>query len=906
VLLEMYPGNQPWMLFPSWSGTAEVNSRNFCGSIPPAMASTTINGIPDWLVPMILLAPAMLWMFFGVGLPWALALLPRRDWDWQKPTTLIAVAMALGPMLTTTGMFLIGTFGQFSARNVLGISALIAALGLVLATRNHDRSNAPSIAQPPMTAVNITLLLVVVIVIVLRFWNAAYWPYTTYDEFWVYGYNAKLFMLKGNIPQSIGYYPQMVPLTYTYSQLIWGSINDHAARVAVPYFALGSALIAYVLGERLFNRQVGLLTTAIWMLYPQHAAWNQFGDLEVPLTFYFTGVVALFVLGWQNQSGQRWRYFLLSGLLLGAALWTKPTAAALVESLALIVGVVALRESGLCARIRIHSPKLPLTAAPFVTMQRENFATRRLFQTLWASEALRYSLLTCIAAAPIGGMWYIRNVLYGHLPVVFPAGYWQMAAQRSGQELGWPLLVAGAGVVVIALQRSRVLLAFGGFALLASAGLPSAFGGRWPTHLELSQLILGAIPVSIYPTRLGLIEYLMVVLGALLLAWSAIPLWCKLPTRVQHTVLLVFAFILPYCVTWFWSYSYHYRLSFAIVPSLVVLLAALVDVIVRRVARNPLRVFAISVTALALSLPGLAATPTGLEAAATGALHNDHAKMAQGNAALIRLVDYLNDRRDPNRRPSKLDRPMRVEAPGELRLPFFFPLDDIRTARYPMTLDAIDDVDFFIDSSVGQRLYYENGRAYNQILSSLNRIDVLRRVFTIDDRNFRFSVYTVNNSGRFVAPGPNGPLKVKVGDFAWLAGYDLSTLQNYPGENVYLTFWWQALKPADLDYSVYIHLWNPREQKLAATWGGEPVYGAFSLWDRVVGEQFPIGYHTRLWQTGETIRDEWKLTLPKDIPPGVYEFRIGLYDSVSGRRLPITRDDAVMGEFIRLPDFTVP
>jgi hypothetical protein len=117
--------------------------------------------------------------------------------------------------------------------------------------------------------------------------------------------------------------------------------------------------------------------------------------------------------------------------------------------------------------------------------------------------------------------------------------------------------------------------------------------------------------------------------------------------------------------------------------------------------------------------------------------------------------------------------------------------------------------------------------------------------------------------------------------------------------------WWQALKPADLDYSVYIHLWNPREQKLAAEWGDEPVFGAYSIWDRVVGEKIAVGYHTRLWQPGETIRDEWKLTLPTAIPPGVYEFRIGLYDSVSGRRLPITREGVVIGDHVRLPDFTV-
>src|SRR5512140_3336500 len=99
----------------------------------PSMNLTTL---PYWLLPSILLFPALLWMFFGVGLPWALAVLPRADW--RSSITVTAVALALGPALTTTAMFLIGTFGHFTAANVLIASALIALIGLVFAVRNHS------------------------------------------------------------------------------------------------------------------------------------------------------------------------------------------------------------------------------------------------------------------------------------------------------------------------------------------------------------------------------------------------------------------------------------------------------------------------------------------------------------------------------------------------------------------------------------------------------------------------------------------------------------------------------------------------------------------------------------------------------------------------------------------------
>src|SRR5260221_5986897 len=95
-----------------------------------------LTAIPYWLLPTLLLLPAMLWLFLGVGLPWAFAILPRSDW--HPHPTLIATALALGPAVTTTAMFAIGTFGHFSIVNVLLASLIAAGIGVVLAVRNHS------------------------------------------------------------------------------------------------------------------------------------------------------------------------------------------------------------------------------------------------------------------------------------------------------------------------------------------------------------------------------------------------------------------------------------------------------------------------------------------------------------------------------------------------------------------------------------------------------------------------------------------------------------------------------------------------------------------------------------------------------------------------------------------------
>jgi hypothetical protein len=830
--------------------------------------------LPDWLRPTFVLLPALAWMCFGVGVPWALALLPRADW--HRRIEVLTLALALGPALTTTGMFALGTFGHWTPVSILLVSALIAALGLVLALRQRPTEEmTPPLyevagtakrsrvgGEVPLALVDFGLIAAIGVAILLRFWNTAYWPYDNYDEFWVYGYNAKIFTMQSAIPSSIGYYPQLLPLSLTYGQVMWGGLNEHAAKVIVPYLGMGSILITYVLGNRLFGRRAGLIGAAVWALYAHAAGWAQYADLEVPVTFYFTGAAAFAIVAWQATDRRaRVRYAVLGGVLAGAALWTKPTAGALLESAALIGAVIVART---------------LKAEWGKTILRASLQTG--FQTILATPLPLFVL----ALLPMGGMWYVRNVLLGHPALVFPAGYWQDAAQRSGQELGWPLLTIA--LLTLLLMRSSTL------EWIDKRGL---LGG-------LAFMLIGSIPSALDAHHLTIVEFAIIGAGAAAWAWSARMWWRTLPQATRSTILLIYAFIVTYFVTWFWSYSYHYRLSFAIVPLFAVQIGAILERFWSPIlAGKRFRVALASAAILVAALPGWVAALSAWGFALTGSLPDDHAKQAIANPALIDLVDFLQAHR-----PS--DRPLRVEASAELRLPYFFPTDDIRTTDYPTRLDQIADVDYFVDSSVGQRLYLINHEAYNQILASLTRDTVLKRVMTTDDGNFRFSVYTVDNQTRFTPPTPNGPIaNTQIGDFARLVGYDLSTLKNTPGSRVFLTLYWQAIKPSNIDYSVYIHLWDAQAQKLGGVWGGEPVSGAFSVWRNVQGTHFNDPYHTRLWQAGEYIKDEWVLDIPKETPPGQYELRVGLFDSIGGKRLPVSVSGQAGGDGVVLNTFTV-
>ncbi len=795
-------------------------------------------------------------MFLGVGIPWALAILPRRDWS--QHGIVFAVGVALGPALTTTAMFGIATFGHLTLINVLAVSVLIAALGVVFARRQVPIPDADRVKAQPIHWIDGVLIFVIVVAVLLRFWNTAYWPFDNYDEFWVYGYNAKIFMLQRAIPASMGYYPQLLPLSMTYGQLAWGSLSEHAARTVVPYFGMGSILITYVLGAKLFSRRTGLIGAAVWALYAHHAGWAQYADLEVPVTIYFTGAAAFFISAWHTNNV---RYALLGGIFAGAALWTKPTAGALIESILLIGGLVAVRYAMQGNRLaeRIQRGVRAVIATPIP--------------------------LFGLALLPMGGMWYVRNILFGHPPIVLPAGYWQAAAQRSGQELGWPLLVISFLIIYWIMRRRLTAVSQGG--ALAGFGL----------------MLIGALPSVPNAEHLGIVQFGLIGAGGLLMIRSGWAWWRTLSNPTRTTILLLYGFIIPYFVTWFWSYSYHYRLSFAMVPLFTVQIGVLLDRFWTPILANKRARIALATAAILVSaIPGWVATLSAWGFALNGTLSDDHAKQAIANPALITLVDYLQAHRDPND-PS---RPLHVEASGELRLPFFFPLDDMRTTDYPMQLDQIADVDYFVDSSVGQQLYLRNGIFYNQILSSLTRENVMTRQMTTDDHDFRFSVYTIHDAERFQPPKPNVPLKnVQIGDFARLVGWEITGQEQERGQPTFLTLYWQAIKPSLIDYSVYIHFVNVQTQQAGLVSGGEPVMGAYSLWQNVPGAHFDVPYHTRLWQAGEYIKDELRLRLPPDMPLGDYDLTIGLFDPIGGQRLTVFMNGKAAGDGLHLTNFQV-
>ena len=819
--------------------------------------------LPYWLSASLTPLPGLLLVYAGLGVPWALVVLPRDSW--ASRASVMALAAAFGPLLLTLWMLPLGMAGGLQVGPVLAGVLTMTAAGLALAWRKRRQPTPARPAPAALTGLEKLLLALVVLALLPRLYSIAWWPFTAYDALWVYGYEARLYTLTGAIPAGIGYYPQYLPLQFTWAQLLAGGVDDHAARATLFFTHLGCALAVYLAGMRLFSRRVGIIAAALWVLYPHSGEWARFGDLEILLTMLFTLAAAFFLQAWTDER-HRQRHALIAGLLLGTALWTKPTAGAFILGVALLLAIELWRVRG---DWRAFRPRFHV------------------------------ALLTGLACLPHGAVWYLRNLALGHNVIDFPDALWLERAARSGAEFGWPLLALACllpalGKALFA-RRRRARHLIVALALLTAALLPTIIG-QW----RLEGL------AALYPARrLAAHEWALLAAGALML-WRALkPLLPESGPRRAEIATCAWALVLalPWFVTWLWSYSYHYRLSFSIVPLLILPCALALN---RWLDPARLRRWSPGSRALGplalccLALPGIFSTlndpAIGFDWLQAGRYRDDTAKLASGNRALLELVWHVQ--RMQRMYPEE---ELVVAAPGVRRLPFFFPLSDIRVAAFPSRLQELEDVFLYVDGVPENPLQWDaNAPGGNQVQGALalagSRLDnVMYREAFSDDGDFRYWLYAVNAGLRFQpTPADRDPRQaVLFGDFARFRGHALDDVRLWPGRELTLALFWEAVDVAPQDYSIFVHL-RDGEGKLIVNWDGPVGLDAAGRY-----------YSTLLWETGEFIRDERLLRLPKDLDlravedPGLW---IGIYDWRSGERQPLTVDGRPAGDSYRLDE----
>lgn len=121
------------------------------------------------------------------------------------------------------------------------------------------------------------------------------------------------------------------------------------------------------------------------------------------------------------------------------------------------------------------------------------------------------------------------------------------------------------------------------------------------------------------------------------------------------------------------------------------------------------------------------------------------------------------------------------------------------------------------------------------------------------------------------------------GDAFALRGHEITD----NGAKVDVTFYWQATAKPDFDYSAFVHLIDEAGNLVAQK-------------DHAPGQN--LNYLPTAWNTGDIIADVRTLALPANLPPSKYSIRVGLYNWITGERLPAFLDGTSNGVFVDLSD----
>jgi hypothetical protein len=111
-----------------------------------------------------------------------------------------------------------------------------------------------------------------------------------------------------------------------------------------------------------------------------------------------------------------------------------------------------------------------------------------------------------------------------------------------------------------------------------------------------------------------------------------------------------------------------------------------------------------------------------------------------------------------------------------------------------------------------------------------------------------------------------------------LRGYTVSTYQAKPGGELRLSLFWQGEPNAARRLSSFVHVRNSQPDQPVNPRGGSDIWAQE---DR----NTPGGLLTEDYAAGKLYRDDFRIALPQDMPPGTYYLEVGLTDPGTGEQL---------------------
>ncbi|MDN5204946.1 glycosyltransferase family 39 protein [Fulvivirgaceae bacterium BMA10] len=112
------------------------------------------------------------------------------------------------------------------------------------------------------------------------------------------------------------------PMTYwviALSASVFG-LNEFAIRFPIAMMAVLTIWLTYLIGKKIYDRRVGTMAAVIMALSAQFTANARYATPEIPLTFFFTLTLYLFIRGYSDKD---FRFLLLSYFAFGLTILTK-------------------------------------------------------------------------------------------------------------------------------------------------------------------------------------------------------------------------------------------------------------------------------------------------------------------------------------------------------------------------------------------------------------------------------------------------------------------------------------------------------------------------------------------------------------------------------------------------------
>ncbi len=135
----------------------------------------------------------------------------------------------------------------------------------------------------------------------------------------------------------------------------------------------------------------------------------------------------------------------------------------------------------------------------------------------------------------------------------------------------------------------------------------------------------------------------------------------------------------------------------------------------------------------------------------------------------------------------------------------------------------------------------------------------------------------------FDLPPLEHTLRVNLADKVELVGYALESTTVRPGEVVSCTLYWRGLQEMSQNYTVFTHL-VADDGQVWGQWDNQPQRGRMP---------------TTRWLPGQVVADPYRIPVSSDAPAGELELRVGMYDLLTMRRLPIYDEQGhITGDYV--------